>query len=131
MTAVGYSVNEEPNYYLVKNSWGTDWGENGYVRIGIQQGQGVCGIQMEPTYADLVLSASMTEFYYILVLLGFGLLFVAPLSIRALRAKKRATIFLHPGQRALQKILWWEFFLFLVLTTLWSISSTKYGSFAF
>ena len=58
VTAVGYSVNEEPNYYLVRNSWGADWGENGYVRIGIQSGPGVCGIQMEATYASLVLGSS-------------------------------------------------------------------------
>lgn len=48
--AVGYSINGSPPYYLVKNSWGTDWGENGYIRIAIIEGEGVCGIQIEPSY---------------------------------------------------------------------------------
>lgn len=48
--AVGYSLTNAPPYYLVKNSWGTDWGENGYIRIAIVEGVGVCGIQIEPSY---------------------------------------------------------------------------------
>jgi C1A family cysteine protease len=33
------------DYYIVKNSWTTGWGEKGYVRIGIADGAGICGIQ--------------------------------------------------------------------------------------
>jgi len=32
-------------YYIVKNSWGTGWGEAGYARIAAKDGAGVCGIQ--------------------------------------------------------------------------------------
>ena len=39
--AVGYGS----NYFIVKNSWGTRWGEKGYVRIGFADGAGICGIQ--------------------------------------------------------------------------------------
>jgi len=37
-------------FYLVKNSWGPNWGDKGYVRLGIEDGVGVCGIQMQPVY---------------------------------------------------------------------------------
>lgn len=43
---VGYGseeTNDSPvDYWIVKNSWGADWGENGYIRIA--KGKGVCGI---------------------------------------------------------------------------------------
>jgi len=35
-------------YWIVKNSWSTAWGEKGYVRLAIQEGTGVCGVQMGP-----------------------------------------------------------------------------------
>uniref|UniRef100_A0A914YF74 Uncharacterized protein n=1 Tax=Panagrolaimus superbus TaxID=310955 RepID=A0A914YF74_9BILA len=38
MIIVGYT----PDYWIVKNSWGPDWGENGYVRI--KRGQNFCSM---------------------------------------------------------------------------------------
>merc|ERR1719361_386732 len=31
-------------YWKVQNSWGTNWGDNGFIRIAIESGDGVCGI---------------------------------------------------------------------------------------
>jgi KDEL-tailed cysteine endopeptidase len=46
--AVGYGVLDGTEYFLVKNSWGPTWGDQGYIRLGVQDGDGVCGIQMQP-----------------------------------------------------------------------------------
>lgn len=48
--AVGYGSDSGQDYYIVKNSWGPQWGEDGYVRIAIESGVGICGIQSTPSY---------------------------------------------------------------------------------
>ena len=47
ITAVGYGTDEDgQDYYLVRNSWGKAWGDNGYLKIGRNgDGYGICGIQ--------------------------------------------------------------------------------------
>lgn len=50
---VGYGTLDNKDYWLVKNSWGEDWGFNGYILLGrgAQYGDtGQCGIQMDPSY---------------------------------------------------------------------------------
>ena len=45
---VGYGTDKyEGDYWIVKNSWGEDWGEDGFAKIAIKDGAGVCGIQKE------------------------------------------------------------------------------------
>jgi C1A family cysteine protease len=46
--AVGYGVDGSTPYWKVKNSWGTGWGEGGYVRI--QRGADKCGIADAASY---------------------------------------------------------------------------------
>ena len=45
--AVGYGTTDDGiPYYKVKNSFGASWGEEGYVRIAMIEGDGMCGIQI-------------------------------------------------------------------------------------
>ena len=45
VAAVGYGTLDGQDYYLVRNSWGPYWGDEGYVRIGRNgDGYGICGI---------------------------------------------------------------------------------------
>jgi len=47
--AVGYDLTDSSNpFWIVRNSWGTDWGENGYIRL--QYGDNTCGLTNEATY---------------------------------------------------------------------------------
>lgn len=50
VAAVGYGTENGQEYYLVRNSWGSRWGDKGYVKIGVANGAGVCGIQADPVY---------------------------------------------------------------------------------
>nr|POE64111.1 vignain [Quercus suber] len=53
VTAVGYGVtNDGSKYWLVKNSWGTQWGEEGNIRVqrDVAAKEGLCGIAMQTSY---------------------------------------------------------------------------------
>lgn len=41
------------NYWKVQNSWGTGWGDEGFIRIEITDGKGVCGINQVVEWVDM------------------------------------------------------------------------------
>ncbi|XP_031276247.1 vignain [Pistacia vera] len=53
VAVVGYGITlDGTKYWIVRNSWGPEWGEKGYIRMqrGISSKEGLCGIAMEASY---------------------------------------------------------------------------------
>lgn len=52
LAIVGYGTEDGTDYWIVKNSYGTTWGEGGFIRMIKQNetGPGICGITLEAVY---------------------------------------------------------------------------------
>jgi len=54
VTAIGYGIFNGEDSFIVRNSWGTDWGLQGYAYIStttqVNNGFGPCGILLQPQY---------------------------------------------------------------------------------
>ena len=45
--AVGYGTESGQDYFLVKNSWGASWGDQGYIKLGANN---ICGMLDQPSW---------------------------------------------------------------------------------
>jgi len=51
VTIVGYGVEGTTKFWIIKNSWGASWGEEGYIRL--QRGTGACGVNTNVSTAEV------------------------------------------------------------------------------
>ncbi|XP_004501841.1 vignain [Cicer arietinum] len=64
VAVVGYGTTVDgTNYWIVRNSWGAEWGEQGYIRMkrNVSEKEGLCGIAMEASYPIKHSSINPTE----------------------------------------------------------------------
>ncbi|GJP48461.1 hypothetical protein CLOM_g7740 [Closterium sp. NIES-68] len=51
---VGYSLEGVTPYFLLQNTWGSTWGDGGFMQMAIESGSGICGINTSPALYPVV-----------------------------------------------------------------------------
>ncbi|GJP37716.1 hypothetical protein CLOM_g22140 [Closterium sp. NIES-68] len=55
---VGFKLAMPRPYFIIRNSWGTKWGMQGYMRMAIAGGPGICGINTVPPVYPVIKTSS-------------------------------------------------------------------------
>jgi len=51
MLAVGYGAEDDSEFWIIKNSWNADWGEDGYIRVA--RNENMCGVATDAMYPKM------------------------------------------------------------------------------
>ena len=71
LVLVGYNLVNQPPFWILRNAWGPRWGENGYMRMEIQSGDGVCGIKTMPGYYPVFSKRMASNLWFWLIFPSF------------------------------------------------------------
>ena len=121
ITLVGYNNTSDQSYWIVRNSWGTDWGENGYIRMAILGGDGVCGINLEPTFPNIFYLNVFDSGVYVGISIAALVFSLWPL-IKLSWCKSEELLYLHEGQKGLVKVAFAMTIFYIVALILFSIT---------
>jgi cathepsin L len=123
VTVVGFGLSPIP-YYIVRNSWGSSWGDGGYINIAMQDGAGVCGIQLEVSYPNSLVSPAIDKFWLLFSTMLITTIVVVPATFILLKkhTQQDSAGSPHPGQTALKGVLWFEAIFFGICTVFYVLS---------
>jgi len=97
---VGYGTDNATNmsYWILKNSWGDQWGEHGFARLerGLS-GTGECGIKYDPVYAQVDAEGDPFPIVAELPYIGLCGFFVACSCLRRLVCRRRVATARQPN----------------------------------
>ncbi|CAI5527913.1 unnamed protein product [Closterium sp. Naga37s-1] len=58
VVVMGYSISSDGAYWIIRNSWGSKWGMQGYMQMAFGGGTGICGIHSVPAIYPVIKTPS-------------------------------------------------------------------------